>query len=88
MRHRPFHNSFAFDIPTTDGEAWERHAARCLIYFDEYRGRYINVGRWILIAQVMVCLGLGGCFERIVESKDVFGSIKQGGETYSGVEHD
>ena len=36
----------------------------------------------------MVCLGLGGCFERIVESKDVFGSIKQGGETYSGVEHD
>lgn len=30
----------------------------------------------------MVCLGLAGCFERIVEPKDVFGSIKQG-ETYS-----
>jgi glyoxylase-like metal-dependent hydrolase (beta-lactamase superfamily II) len=30
----------------------------------------------------MVCLGLAGCFERIVEPKDVFGSIKQE-ETYS-----
>ena len=38
--------------------------------------------RWKLIALVIVCLSLAGCFERIVEPADVFGNIKQG-ETYS-----
>jgi hypothetical protein len=39
------------------------------------------VRRWILIVPVMLCLGLAGCFERVVEPEDVFGSIKRG-ETY------
>ena len=38
--------------------------------------------RWQLIILVGVCLGLAGCYERIVEPADVFGDIKQG-TTYS-----
>ena len=38
--------------------------------------------RWKLIALVIVCLGLAGCFERIVQPQDVFGTIRQG-ENYS-----
>lgn len=38
--------------------------------------------RWTLVALVIVCLSLAGCFERIVEPADVFGNVKQG-ETYS-----
>lgn len=38
--------------------------------------------RGTIIAGVMVCLGLAGCYERIVEPADVFGDITQG-ETYS-----
>lgn len=37
---------------------------------------------WTLVASVMVCLSLAGCYERIVEPADVFGNVKQGA-TYS-----
>ncbi len=37
---------------------------------------------WTLIALVITCLNLAGCFERIVEQTDVFGDVHQG-ETYS-----
>ena len=37
---------------------------------------------WTLVASVMVCLSLAGCYERIVEPADVFGTVKQGA-TYS-----
>jgi len=38
--------------------------------------------RGTIIAGVMVCLGLAGCYERMVEPTDVFGDVHQG-ETYS-----
>ncbi|MDR4469687.1 MAG: MBL fold metallo-hydrolase [Nitrospira sp.] len=44
--------------------------------------RSMMMRRWTIVALVMVCLGLAGCSERIVEPADVFGDIKQG-ETYS-----
>ncbi|OQW36865.1 MAG: hypothetical protein A4C66_03325 [Nitrospira sp. HN-bin3] len=37
---------------------------------------------WTLVAPAMVCLSLAGCYERIVEPADVFGTVKQGA-TYS-----
>ncbi len=37
---------------------------------------------WLFIILVSGCFGLAGCFERIVEPADVFGTVKQG-ETYS-----
>jgi hypothetical protein len=37
---------------------------------------------WKLVTAVMVCLGLVGCFERVVEPEHVFGNIRQG-DTYS-----
>jgi glyoxylase-like metal-dependent hydrolase (beta-lactamase superfamily II) len=37
---------------------------------------------WKLIAAVMVCVSLFGCFERVVEPEDVFGVIRRG-DTYS-----
>ena len=37
---------------------------------------------WTLVASAMVSFSLAGCYERIVESADVFGDIKQG-TTYS-----
>ena len=37
---------------------------------------------WLVIVLVSGCLGLAGCFERIVEPVDVFGNVKQG-ELYS-----
>jgi hypothetical protein len=30
---------------------------------------------WPLVSLMMVCLGLAGCFERIVEPAEVFGDI-------------
>ncbi|MDR4470616.1 MAG: hypothetical protein MRJ68_20320 [Nitrospira sp.] len=38
--------------------------------------------RWTIIALVMVCLGLAGCYERLVEPAAVFGDITRGA-TYS-----
>ena len=38
--------------------------------------------RWALMASMMACLSLVGCFERIVDPADVFDTIHQG-ETYS-----
>ncbi len=37
---------------------------------------------WTIVAPVMVCFTLAGCFEQMVEPADVFGDITQG-ETYS-----
>lgn len=37
---------------------------------------------WQVMILIGMCLGLTGCYERIVEPADVFGNIKQG-ETYS-----
>lgn len=37
---------------------------------------------WKLVAPVIVCLCLAGCFERIVEPEDVFGNIRKG-DNYS-----
>lgn len=37
---------------------------------------------WTIVAPVMVCFSLAGCFEQIVEPADVFGDITQGA-TYS-----
>lgn len=42
----------------------------------------VMMRRGTIGALVMVCLGLAGCSERLVEPADVFGDIKQG-ETYS-----
>ncbi len=42
----------------------------------------VMMRRGTIIAGVMVCLGLAGCYERMVEPTDVFGDVHQG-ETYS-----
>lgn len=42
--------------------------------------------RGTIIAGVMVCLGLAGCYERMVEPADVFGDVHQG-ETHSPASH-
>ena len=64
-----------------DSEASGRPAA-WPIRLDESTERKIDMRRWKLIALVIVCLGLAGCFERIVQPQDVFGTIRQG-ENYS-----
>lgn len=42
--------------------------------------------RWELVILLGVCLHLAGCYERIVEPADVFGTVKQG-ETYGPASH-
>ena len=44
------------------------------------------MGRGTIVALVVVCLSLAGCYERIVEPTDVFGTVKQG-ETYGPASH-
>ncbi|HMS86098.1 MAG: MBL fold metallo-hydrolase [Nitrospira sp.] len=46
----------------------------------------VMMRRGTIIAGVMVCLGLAGCYERMVEPADVFGDVHQG-ETYSPASH-
>lgn len=49
---------------------------------DEGRVSGFAIRCWQLLTVVGVCVSLAGCYERIVEPADVFGTVKQG-ETYS-----